>query len=97
MRQGQASLLTSCTRKSVGEIDSTLPISGSVNLLRTFAVKDMHKLADKLGCDWDQRQRVFRLADGEGPPLELTAPELIELGVELVMLGTRAMQERRWH
>ena len=97
MRKGQASLLTSCTRKSVGEFDSTLPISGSVNLLRTFAVKDMHKLADKLGCDWDQRQRVFRLADGEGPPLELTAPELIELGVELVMLGTRAMQERRWH
>jgi hypothetical protein len=66
-------------------------------LLRTFAVKDMLKLADRLGCDWDQRQRVFRLADGEGPPLALTAPELIELGVELVMLGTRAMVERRWH
>ena len=60
-------------------------------------MKDMRKQADRLGCDWDQRQRVFRLADSEGPPLELTAPELIELGVELVMLGARAMVERRWH
>jgi hypothetical protein len=59
-------------------------------------MKDMRKQADRLGCDWDQRQRVFRLADGEGP-LALTAPELIELGVELVMLGTQAMVERRWH
>lgn len=58
---------------------------------------DMRKQTDRLGCDWDQRQRVFRLADGEGPPLELNARELIELGVELVMLGTKAMTERRWH
>ena len=58
---------------------------------------EMRKQADRLGCDWDQRQRVFRLADGDGPPLTLNAQELVELGVELVMLGTMAMVEKRWH
>ena len=34
---------------------------------------DMRKQADRLGVDWDQRMRVFRLADGDGPALTLNA------------------------
>ena len=55
------------------------------------------KQVDKLGCEWNQKQRLFLLADGEGPPVLLTPKELIELGVELVMMGSEAMTEKRWH
>jgi hypothetical protein len=52
--------------------------------------------SDKLGVDWNQRQRTFIVADGDGPPLVLTAQELIELGIELVMTGMEAMTVKRW-
>jgi hypothetical protein len=51
---------------------------------------------DKIGCDWNQRMRMFEIACAEGPPVNLTPHELIELGVELVLEGARAMTERRW-
>lgn len=51
---------------------------------------------DKIGCAWNQRMRMFEIPCGEGPPVNLTAYELIELGVELVLEGTRVMTERRW-
>ena len=58
---------------------------------------NFRKHLDKIGCDWDQRQRVFRLADdGDGPTVTLTPQELVELGVEAVLAGTRAMVEKRW-
>lgn len=40
--------------------------------------------------------RMFEIPCGEGSPVILTAQELIELGVELVLEGTRVMTERRW-
>lgn len=40
----------------------------------------LRKQADKLGCSWNQKQRVFTLAEGEGPPITLTAEELVDLG-----------------
>jgi hypothetical protein len=51
---------------------------------------------DKIRCDWNQRMRMFEVASAEGLPVNLTARELIELGIELVLEGTRAMTERRW-
>ena len=40
--------------------------------------------------------RMFEIPCGEGAPVNLTAHELVELGVELVLEGTRVMRERRW-
>lgn len=53
---------------------------------------------DKLGCAWNYRRRTFEITCGSdgGPTLELSPPELIELGVELVLEGNKAMTERRW-
>src|SRR2546423_1484658 len=33
--------------------------------------------ADKLGCEWNGRQRKFELADGEGPPVQLTDTQVL--------------------
>lgn len=54
---------------------------------------------DKIGCEWHQRERVFLLADchGEAPPVRMTPEELVELGVELVALGTREMLHVKVH
>jgi hypothetical protein len=52
---------------------------------------------DKIGCEWNNRRRTFEIHCSEGPPLALTPHELVELGVELVMEGTKAMTEKRWH
>ncbi len=46
---------------------------------------------DKIGCEWNFRRRTFEIQGAEGPPVALTPQELVELGMELVMEGTKAM------
>ena len=73
-----------------------LPISEFSDDLGLSDMKRLRTQADKLGCTWNQKQRVFLIANGESPPLALSAAELIELGVELVEIGTDAIVQRRW-
>ena len=51
---------------------------------------------DKIGCEWSNRRRMFEIHGSDGSPVALTPQELVELGVELVMEGTKAMTEKRW-
>jgi hypothetical protein len=56
------------------------------------------KIANQLGFEWNPRQRVFVLpSDDELPQHTLTPLELIALALELVVMGTDALTEKRWH
>jgi len=55
----------------------------------------MLKQSDEVGCEWDQRRHALLLSGDV--TVTLTTKELVELGVELLVVGTKALtEEQRW-
>ena len=59
----------------------------------TDTIHIMLKQSDEVECEWDQRRRTLLLAGDI--TVTLTTKELVELGVELIIVGTRARTEEQ--
>ena len=57
---------------------------------RNIMLNVERKQVDKIGCDWIASEKMFVIAAHNGaPPVRLNPEELVDLGIELVALGTR--------
>jgi hypothetical protein len=50
----------------------------------------------ELGWQWNWRSQEFEIPCADGSSIVLTPPEMVQLGVHVVLEGTKLMTEQPW-
>jgi len=50
----------------------------------------------QLGWEWNWRRQLFEIPCADGSSIVLTPPEMLQLGVHVVLEGTKLMTEQPW-
>ena len=50
----------------------------------------------QLGWEWNWRRQLFEIPCADGSSIVLTPPEMVQLGVHVVLEGTKLMTEQPW-
>jgi hypothetical protein len=50
----------------------------------------------ELDWEWNWRRQEFEIPCADGSSIILTPPEMIQLGVNLILEGTKLMNEQPW-
>jgi hypothetical protein len=59
-------------------------------------IKIRRNQVDKIGFQWNPREKVFLLADcnGEAPPVRMSPEDVMELGFELLAFASQEMMAK---